>query len=114
LLRRGRCGFVARDDWLCSRAVDGAGDRRRDRCWFIPSKATFTVNLRNSDEGRLRPEEEALAYFLEKLAADERLSVTTERLARFEPVTFDSGIVDLIEGYRTGPDIAANDIRRWP
>lgn len=63
----------------------------------IPSRATFTVDLRDPDEERLQAEEAALAEFLETIAEEEQVEVTTERLARFEPVTFDNGIVTLVE-----------------
>ncbi|PDT02156.1 Zn-dependent hydrolase [Rhizobium chutanense] len=63
----------------------------------IPSRATFTVDLRDPDEDRLRQEETALAAFLEQLAADEKVGISVERLARFEPVKFDPAIVRLIE-----------------
>ncbi|PDS77701.1 Zn-dependent hydrolase [Rhizobium sp. L43] len=63
----------------------------------IPSRATFTVDLRDPDEDRLRQEETALAAFLDRLAADEKVGISIERLARFEPVKFDQAIVRLIE-----------------
>jgi N-carbamoyl-L-amino-acid hydrolase len=62
----------------------------------IPSRATFTVDLRDPDEGRLTQEEAALAAFLDVLAIEERVSVSVERLARFEPVAFDRRIVERI------------------
>ena len=63
----------------------------------IPSRAIFTVDLRNPDEQRLRQEEAALAAFLEGLAASSGVTVRSERLARFEPVTFDARIVSMVE-----------------
>jgi N-carbamoyl-L-amino-acid hydrolase len=63
----------------------------------IPARATFTVDLRDPDEQRLQAEEAALADYLERLAAAEQVTVTVERLARFEPVMFDAAIVRLIE-----------------
>ncbi|MBB3409778.1 N-carbamoyl-L-amino-acid hydrolase [Rhizobium sp. BK316] len=63
----------------------------------IPSKAIFTVDLRDPDEIRLKQEEAALARFLETLAAEEDVTIAVERLARFEPVTFDERIVAEIE-----------------
>lgn len=63
----------------------------------IPSRATFTVDLRDPDEERLQAEEAALADYLDALAGEEGVTVSTERLARFEPVTFDAGIVERIE-----------------
>ncbi|RWA67526.1 Zn-dependent hydrolase [Mesorhizobium sp.] len=63
----------------------------------IPSRATFTVDLRDPDEARLGEEEAALAAFLRGLATSANVSIRTERLARFAPVTFDPRIVSLIE-----------------
>jgi N-carbamoyl-L-amino-acid hydrolase len=63
----------------------------------IPSRATFTVDLRDPDEGRLQAEEAALAAHLKELAAAEEVTISVERLARFEPVTFDRRIVELVE-----------------
>lgn len=63
----------------------------------IPSLATFTVDLRDPDEQRLKDEEAALAYYLKELATAEEVSISVERLARFEPVIFDDNIVELVE-----------------
>lgn len=62
----------------------------------IPSRAVFTVDLRDPDEQRLKAQEAALSAFLEQVAA-EGVTVTVERLARFEPVVFDRQVVELIE-----------------
>ncbi|MGO7591771.1 Zn-dependent hydrolase [Rhizobium leguminosarum] len=63
----------------------------------IPSRATFTVDLRDPDEDRLKEEEAALATFLDRVSAEEQVGVLMERLARFEPVKFDQRIVRLVE-----------------
>ncbi|ODR92366.1 Zn-dependent hydrolase [Sinorhizobium alkalisoli] len=63
----------------------------------IPSRATLTIDLRHPVEDRLLEEERALSEFLGRLAADEGLSITTERLARSTPVVFDQRIVAVIE-----------------
>ncbi|CAN7620001.1 Zn-dependent hydrolase [Mesorhizobium sp. LjRoot246] len=63
----------------------------------IPSRAVFTVDLRDPDEQRLQAEEAVLAAYIEQLAAVENVAVSVEQLARFEPVIFDLGIVELIE-----------------
>ncbi|WP_457151400.1 allantoate amidohydrolase [Mesorhizobium sp. P5_C1] len=63
----------------------------------IPSQAVFTVDLRDPDEQRLQAEEAALAACLEQLADTEGVTISVERLARFEPVIFDIRIVELIE-----------------
>ncbi|PZV33334.1 Zn-dependent hydrolase [Mesorhizobium kowhaii] len=63
----------------------------------IPSQAVFTVDLRDPDEQRLQAEEAALAAYLDQLAAAEGVTISVERLARFEPVIFDIRIVERIE-----------------
>jgi N-carbamoyl-L-amino-acid hydrolase len=66
----------------------------------IPSTAVFTVDLRNPDDGCLKSQEAALADFFAGLRK-EGYKVQTERLARFEPVTFDPAIVAVIEASAT-------------
>lgn len=68
----------------------------------IPSRATFTVDLRDPDEARLQAEEEALDGYLKELAAAEDVTISVERLARFEPVRFDRAIVELVEDAALG------------
>ncbi|PRE09100.1 Zn-dependent hydrolase [Burkholderia multivorans] len=63
----------------------------------IPRKAVLTVDLRDPDEQRLQQAEQRLADHLEQLAAREGVQISTERLARFEPVVFDAALVDAIE-----------------
>lgn len=63
----------------------------------IPSRASFTVDLRDPDETRLAAAEAALARYLDELAAAEGVGIATERLARFAPVTFDPALVAAIE-----------------
>ncbi|MGL4964796.1 MAG: Zn-dependent hydrolase [Inquilinus sp.] len=62
----------------------------------IPSRAVFTVDLRDPEEERLQAAESALADYLETLAAAEGVEVATERLARFSPVRFDPALVRLV------------------
>lgn len=63
----------------------------------IPRKATFTVDLRDPDEGRLQAAEKRLADFLAEIAQREGVKIETERLVRFEPVTFDADLANEIE-----------------
>lgn len=63
----------------------------------IPRKAVFTVDLRDPDEARLQEAERKLADFLAKVAQQEGVTITTERLVRFEPVVFDASLADEIE-----------------
>ena len=63
----------------------------------IAARAKLTVDLRNTDEAVLQEAERRLARFLEGLAESESVAIEARRLARFEPVTFDRGIVEAIE-----------------
>ena len=63
----------------------------------VPSRASFTVDLRDPDEERLQAEEAALARYLDELALAEGVVIRTERLARFAPVAFDGAVVAAIE-----------------
>ena len=65
----------------------------------IPSRAVFTVDVRNPDEAALQAEEKALADYLAELEKTDGVTVTAERLSRFLPVQFDEGIVRLVEKY---------------
>ncbi|MFC4801884.1 Zn-dependent hydrolase [Neobacillus sp. GCM10023253] len=73
----------------------------------IPSLATLTVDLRDPNEQRLGEEEQALANYLKELAASEEVSITSEQLVRFQPVTFDETIVKLIEQSAGGRGLAS-------
>ena len=63
----------------------------------IPRKAVFSVDLRDPDEQRLQDAERRLTGFLTEAAKKEGVVITSERLARFEPVIFDVGLVSAIE-----------------
>lgn len=65
----------------------------------IPSKAVFTVDLRNPEEAQLKAEEKALADYLAELEKTDRVKITARRMSRFEPVKFDEGIVKRVEKY---------------
>ncbi|MER8430695.1 Zn-dependent hydrolase [Mesorhizobium caraganae] len=71
----------------------------------IPGRAVFTIDLRDPDEQRLQAHEAALAAYLEELAVVENVSISAEQLARFEPVLFDIGIVELIEAAAKNRDL---------
>jgi len=63
----------------------------------IPRKAMFTVDMRDPDEQRLAASEAKLSQFLETIAEEEGVRVSTERLARFTPVVFNAALADVIE-----------------
>ena len=63
----------------------------------IPSKAVFTVDLRNPNKEKLDNDEKALAEYLKDLEKTDGVKITTERMTEFDPVPFDEGIVEKIE-----------------
>ena len=63
----------------------------------IPGEARLTIDLRDASEERLRAAEAALARFVEDVASEQGVTISAERLARFEPVAFDKGLVAMIE-----------------
>lgn len=63
----------------------------------IPARATFTVDLRDPDADRLASAEARLADYLRELAAREGVTISVERLARFDPVVFDPALVAGVE-----------------
>jgi len=63
----------------------------------VAERAVLTVDLRNTDQARLREAEQRLAEFLDRLAAREQLAISTRSLAQFEPVPFPAEMVSLVE-----------------
>ncbi len=63
----------------------------------VPNLATFTVDLRNTDENKLKEAEARVAAHIADVAKQERVEVEAKVLARFEPVIFDAGLVDRVE-----------------
>lgn len=77
----------------------------------IPGEVRLTVDLRNTDEERLREAERLLRTRVDELATAEGCAVTWKRLARFEPVAFDAGIVALVE---QAAERLGHPVRRLP
>ena len=63
----------------------------------IAKEALLTVDLRNIDEQRLQRAEQRLTDYIAQMAAAEGVRVSRRCLARFQPVVFDPGMVDLVE-----------------
>ncbi len=63
----------------------------------VAASATVTVDLRNTDNQILTTAEKRLHGFLDELATAEGVAISTRSLARFDPVTFDPGIVEMVE-----------------
>jgi N-carbamoyl-L-amino-acid hydrolase len=62
----------------------------------VPARAVLTLDVRNTDESLLQKAEARIAEFLLEVAKDEGVEISTRTLARFEPVIFDSRVVDLV------------------
>ncbi|MCP5156421.1 MAG: Zn-dependent hydrolase [Ectothiorhodospiraceae bacterium] len=63
----------------------------------IPNRAVMTVDLRNTDEEKLKAAEARLLAHLDRLVEREGVKITRRSLARFEPVAFDPGVVAMVE-----------------
>ena len=62
----------------------------------VPKSATLTLDVRNTDEVKLRSAEAEIDDFVRRIAAAEGVSITRRVLARFEPVDFDPRVVDIV------------------
>ena len=62
----------------------------------VPASASFTVDLRNTNEALLQHAERRFHDFLQKTAMAEGCTYKTNTLARFEPVEFDREVVSLV------------------
>ena len=63
----------------------------------IANKAVFTVDLRNTDSAALVRAENDLTAYVQQVAVAEGVRVSSRVLARFEPVTFDPTVVNMVE-----------------
>jgi N-carbamoyl-L-amino-acid hydrolase len=63
----------------------------------VPNRAMFSVDLRNTDEARLKEAEARVAAHVAEVAKAERVEVEAKVLARFEPVIFAKGLVNRVE-----------------
>jgi len=63
----------------------------------VPGRARLTVDLRNRDNEALYEAERRLEDFCGELEAEQQVQIALTRLARFDPVIFDPGIVTLVE-----------------
>lgn len=64
----------------------------------VLASATMTIDLRNSDENVLQEAERRFGAHCEEVGRAEGVSIDHKVLARFEPVRFDDGVLDLVEG----------------
>ena len=78
-------------------ATVGALALRPNLINVVPNRAVFTVDLRNTDEAKLKEAEARVAAHIAEVAKAERVEVEAEVLARFEPVIFDAALVNRVE-----------------
>ncbi|MEO1351794.1 MAG: M20 family metallo-hydrolase [Cyanobacteria bacterium J06635_15] len=62
----------------------------------IAKEARLTVDLRNTDEALLQQAEAQMSAKIDAIAAAENLEINSRSLARFEPVEFDSKLVNQV------------------
>lgn len=92
-------------------ATVGAIDLEPNLVNVVPQRALMTVDLRNTDEALLKQAEARLLDFAVEVAASEGVELKRRTLARFKPVVFAPGMVDLIETTAQGQGIST---RRMP
>jgi beta-ureidopropionase / N-carbamoyl-L-amino-acid hydrolase len=76
----------------------------------VAARARLTVDLRHADDDVLSAAELAILTSVSEIAAAEGVEATSRRLARFEPVSFDPGVVDLVEKVATDHGLPARRI----
>jgi N-carbamoyl-L-amino-acid hydrolase len=92
-------------------ATVGALSLRPNLINVVPNRAVFAVDLRNTDEAKLKEAEEKVAAHIAEVAAAERVEVEAKVLARFEPVIFDATLVDRVENHAKALSLST---RRMP
>jgi N-carbamoyl-L-amino-acid hydrolase len=92
-------------------ATVGALSLRPNLINVVPNRAVFAVDLRNTDEAKLKEAEEKVAAHIAEVAAAERVEVEAKVLARFEPVIFDATLVDRVEHHAKALSLST---RRMP
>ena len=63
----------------------------------VASRATLTLDMRNTDEAILQKAEAEIAVFCTALAEREQVTITRRVLVRFEPVIFHDRVIDMVE-----------------
>ena len=77
----------------------------------IPARVTLTLDVRNTDEDTLQDAEQLIDTFCFQIEQDEGVSISKRTLARFEPVTFDERVVEIVERRATEID---DRVKRMP
>ena len=77
----------------------------------IARRARVTIDLRNTDEAKLRQAEQTMAERVLELAGDEGVEITARTLARFEPVDFAPEMIGLVAQTAGG---LGHSVKRMP
>lgn len=102
---------IAREFGGAQVATVGRLDAAPNLVNVVPQQVRFTLDVRNTDEAILQRAEAHLFAFAERVAADEGCTIERTTLARFEPVTFDPSMIDLVE--RTAERLG-HPVKRMP
>lgn len=78
-------------------ATVGVSELRPNLINVIAAEALLTLDLRNTDEEMLQVAEARLNGVIGRIASEEGVVVASRRLARFEPVAFESEMIKLVE-----------------
>ncbi len=92
-------------------ATVGALTLRPNLINVVPNRAVFAVDLRNTDEAKLKEAEGRVSAHIAEVAKAERVAVKAKVLARFEPVIFDRALVDRVEHHAKALSLST---RRMP
>lgn len=77
----------------------------------VPATASFTLDLRHTDEAALQRAEQHMLDVIDAAAAAEGCQVERTSLARFEPVVFDDAVVEVVE---RSARMLGHSVRRMP
>jgi N-carbamoyl-L-amino-acid hydrolase len=77
----------------------------------VAARVTLTLDVRNTDEALLQQAEHEISEFLKQIALAEGVTITTKKLARFEPVIFDPRVIDIVESIAKQQ---SNTVERMP
>jgi len=102
---------IARDMGGDQVATSGVIELEPNLVNVIARRAKVTVDLRNTDESLLQEAEQRMAARVLELAGEEGVEITARSLARFQPVDFDAGMVDLVAETAAG---LGHSVRRMP
>ncbi len=79
-------------------ATAGQIDLKPNLINVVAGSAYITIDLRNANKDRLMDAQQRLENVVAQIADEHGVDIQAEALVRFDPVAFDTGLVDTIEG----------------